>query len=105
MKTILACCLSLCLLLAALPAGAQNDVVNSAMRDELDRSMKTLQLEKLEKPYFIAYRPQEYTGAGAGRTCGSAKNGARAFGALSANAAGLQLHREPQCKQRGDPAD
>jgi hypothetical protein len=27
-----------------------------AMRDELDRSMKQLQLENLEKPYFIAYR-------------------------------------------------
>ena len=71
MKTILACCLSLCLLLAALPAGAQNDVVNSAMRDELDRSMKTLQLEKLEKPYFIAYRTQEYTGTGASASLGS----------------------------------
>lgn len=40
----------------ALPAPAQDDVVMRAMRDELDRSMKQLQLENLEKPYFIAYR-------------------------------------------------
>ena len=43
-------------LAAALPARAQDDVVMKAMRDELDRSMKQLQLENLEKPYFIAYR-------------------------------------------------
>ena len=29
------------------------------LRDELDRSMKQLQLEKMEKPYFIAYRITE----------------------------------------------
>jgi hypothetical protein len=34
-----------------------------AMRDELARSMKQLQLEKLEKPYFIAYRVQERSSA------------------------------------------
>jgi hypothetical protein len=34
-----------------------------AMRDELGRSMKQLQLEKLEKPYFIAYRVQERSSA------------------------------------------
>jgi predicted Zn-dependent protease len=43
-------------LACALPARAQDDVVTKAMRDELDRSMKQLQLENLEKPYFIAYR-------------------------------------------------
>jgi hypothetical protein len=35
---------------------AQEDVVMKAMRDEMARSMKELQLENLEKPYFIAYR-------------------------------------------------
>jgi hypothetical protein len=70
-----ACCLLLsarclllsafCLLLSAFcllvsdPARAQDDVVLRAMRDELARSMQQLQLEKLEKPYFIAYRVQE----------------------------------------------
>jgi hypothetical protein len=56
---------ALCLLLSAFcllvsdPARAQDDVVLRAMRDELARSMQQLQLEKLEKPYFIAYRVQE----------------------------------------------
>ena len=47
-----------CLLVSEL-ARAQDDVVLRAMRDELARSMQQLQLEKLEKPYFIAYRVQE----------------------------------------------
>jgi hypothetical protein len=47
------------LLLAGGAARAQDDVVLRAMRDELARSMQQLQLEKLEKPYFIAYRVQE----------------------------------------------
>jgi len=38
---------------------AQDDVVLRAMRDELDRSMKQLQLENLEKPYFISYHVQD----------------------------------------------
>jgi len=44
---------------AALPVRAQDDVLMRAMRDELARSMKELQLENLEKPYFIAYRATE----------------------------------------------
>jgi predicted Zn-dependent protease len=40
----------------AVPLCAQDDIVMKAMRDELDRSMKQLQLENLEKPYFISYR-------------------------------------------------
>ena len=48
--------LMLCALAAALPLWAQNDIVVKAMRDEMDRSMKQLQLENLEKPYFISYR-------------------------------------------------
>jgi hypothetical protein len=47
-----------CLLVSEL-ARAQDDVVLRAMRDELARSMQQLQLEKLEKPYFIAYRVTE----------------------------------------------
>jgi predicted Zn-dependent protease len=43
-------------LAAALPARAQDDVVMKAMRDELDRSMKQMHLNNLERPYFIAYR-------------------------------------------------
>lgn len=48
--------LAWCVLAAACPLGAQDDVVMKAMRDELDRSIKQLQLENLEKPYFISYR-------------------------------------------------
>jgi predicted Zn-dependent protease len=48
--------LMLCVLAAACPLWAQDDVVVKAMRDELDRSMKQLQLENLEKPYFISFR-------------------------------------------------
>jgi predicted Zn-dependent protease len=59
--------LLLVVLAFALPARAQDDVVMKAMRDELDRSMKQLQLENLEKPYFIAYRvvDSESTGVSA----------------------------------------
>jgi len=48
--------LMLCILGAALPLLAQDDIVVRAMRDEMDRSMKQLQLENLEKPYYISYR-------------------------------------------------
>jgi len=47
--------LSAVLLLAA-PILAADDAVFRAMRDELARSMRKLQLENLQKPYFIAYR-------------------------------------------------
>lgn len=36
-----------------------DDVVMRAMRDELERSMRKLQLENLQKPYFVAYRAVE----------------------------------------------
>ena len=45
-----------CLFAASVALSAQGDVVQRAMHDELDRSMKQLQFDKLEKPYFISYR-------------------------------------------------
>jgi predicted Zn-dependent protease len=42
--------------LTALFTPAADDTVFRAMKDELTRSMKKLQLENLPKPYFIAYR-------------------------------------------------
>ena len=45
--------------LAFAMAGDAQDPVMRAMRDELARSMAQLQLENLEKPYFISYRVQE----------------------------------------------
>jgi len=48
--------LVLCVFAAAFPLWAQDDMVMKAMRDELDRSTKQLQLENLAKPYFISFR-------------------------------------------------
>src|ERR1700691_50612 len=44
------------LLLVSLAGQAQEDVVFRAMHDEMQRSMHKLQLEALDKPYFISYR-------------------------------------------------
>lgn len=44
---------------ASLNARAADDIVMRAMRDELERSMRKLQLENLQKPYFISYRSVE----------------------------------------------
>ena len=49
--------LSLLAIAFASIAYAQNgDVVMAAMHDEMDRSMKQLTVENLEKPYFLSYR-------------------------------------------------
>jgi hypothetical protein len=56
MRISAAAFLLLCVFATARPARAQDDVVTKAMHDELDRSMKQLHLENLEKPYFISYR-------------------------------------------------
>jgi hypothetical protein len=70
------------LLLAAfvlpVPAPAADDVVMKAMRDELDRSMKQLQLEQLEKPYFISYRVQDRTSLDTAATFGALLSGSLA---------------------------
>jgi hypothetical protein len=56
------------------PLIAADDVVMKAMRDELARSMKKLQLENLQKPYFIAYRAVETAGCGTGASFGALLN-------------------------------
>ncbi len=58
-------------LAAAAPVWGQGDVVMKAMRDEMARSMKQLQLENLEKPYFISYRVIESDGASVSATFGA----------------------------------
>jgi hypothetical protein len=72
------------LLLAAMalpaPARAADDVVMKAMRDELDRSMKQLQLEQLQKPYFISYRVQDRTSLDTSATFGALLAGSLARG-------------------------
>ncbi len=40
-------------------AHAQDDVVMRAMKDELARSIAQLQLQKMDRPYFLAYRMDE----------------------------------------------
>jgi TldD protein len=47
------------LVLASAPLFAADDEVMRAMRDEIARSMKKLQLENLDKPFFVAYRVME----------------------------------------------
>jgi predicted Zn-dependent protease len=49
------------LLLSAhlLPAQKQADVVMRAMKDELSRSMGQLQLQQMDKPYFLGYRLED----------------------------------------------
>jgi predicted Zn-dependent protease len=74
MKATVACCFALYVLCCTPCVRAQEDLVTSAMRDELDRSMKTLQLETLEKPYFIAYRIQDSSVTYASATLGSLRN-------------------------------
>jgi predicted Zn-dependent protease len=46
-------------LLFATFAHAQDDVALRAMKDEMTRSITELQLQKMDKPYFLAYRMDE----------------------------------------------
>jgi hypothetical protein len=57
------------------PAMAQDDAVSRAMRDEMARSVKELQIEKLERPYFVSYRVESAEG----------RSVTAAFGALAAS--------------------
>ena len=47
------------LFLLATLAHAQDDIPLRAMKDELARSVSELQLQKMDKPYFLAYRMDE----------------------------------------------
>src|ERR1700733_723997 len=67
--------LLLCVFATTRPARAQDDIVMKAMRDELDRSMKQLHLENLEKPYFVSYRVVD----------SDSTNVSASFGALSSS--------------------
>ena len=59
----------------SLPAALPEDTLLKAMRDELKRSLKKLQLENLEKPYYLSYRIAETQSISA----------AASFGALSSS--------------------
>lgn len=58
-------------LLAAPAVHAENAILQSAMRDELSRSMKELQLEDLERPYFVSYHVHEMKSRSSSATFGS----------------------------------
>jgi predicted Zn-dependent protease len=52
-------------------AQGQDDVVMRAMKDELARSMSEMQLQKMDKPYFLAYRMDEINRTAVSATLGS----------------------------------
>ena len=52
-------------------ASGKESVLRRAMRHELARSMALLQLEDLERPYFLAYRVDEYRSTGASASFGA----------------------------------
>jgi hypothetical protein len=58
-------------LLSSVSSFAADDVVMRAMRDEMERSMRKLQLENLQKPYFISYRSVESQGCSVGASFGA----------------------------------
>jgi PmbA/TldA metallopeptidase C-terminal domain len=62
------------ILLSSVSSFAADDVVMRAMRDELERSMRKLQLENLQKPYFISYRSVETQGCSMGASFGALTN-------------------------------
>ena len=76
-------------LLCWTPIFAADDVVAKAMRDELARSMKKLQLENLLKPYFIAYREVEMD------TCSVTAS----FGAVVTNYCNPPADKRPNSRQ------
>ncbi len=60
-------------LLLTLPilALAQDDVPTRAMKDELARSISQIQLQKMDKPYFLAYRMDDINRTTVSATLGS----------------------------------
>lgn len=58
-------------LLSAVLASAQDDVVMRAMKDELKRTMSSLQMKEMEKPYFVSYRVDDVRSLSVSATLGS----------------------------------
>ena len=58
-------------LLGGVLASAQDDVVLRAMKDELKRTMSSLQMKDMEKPYFVAYRVDDVRSLSVSATLGS----------------------------------
>jgi len=81
MKGVSACFLSSILLLSGSTIEAQESVLVRAMKDELTRTMEELQLEGMQKPYFVAYWVHETRNLGVSASLGGLLN----LGESSAN--------------------
>ena len=64
MKLGAICTLWMTALLAGLPLQAQEDLLMKALRDEMGRTMEKLQLEDMDRPYYVAYWVRESEGRG-----------------------------------------
>lgn len=62
MKRGAVCTLWMTVLLTGLPLQAQEDLLMKALRDEMDRTMERLQLEDMDRPYYVAYWVRESEG-------------------------------------------
>ena len=58
------CTLWLTVLLTGFPLQAQENLLMKALRDEMGRTMERLQLEDMDRPYYVAYWVRESTGRG-----------------------------------------
>jgi predicted Zn-dependent protease len=61
----------LAIAILASTARAQDDIPMRAMKDELARSLSQIQLQKMDKPYFIAYRMDDLNRTSVSATLGS----------------------------------
>ncbi len=59
------------LLILVAPARAEEDILISAMSDEMARAMEGLHMPQAERPYFIAYRAQDLSSATVAASLGS----------------------------------
>ena len=64
MKRGFFCTLWLSLLLTGFPLQAQENLLMKALRDEMGRTMERLQLEDMDRPYYVAYWVRESEGRG-----------------------------------------
>lgn len=62
------------LIISVSAMAADDDVPMRAMKDELQRSITQLQLQKMDKPYFLAYRMDEINDTEVSATLGSLTN-------------------------------
>ncbi len=58
------CTLWITVLLTGLPLQAQENLLMKALRDEMGRTMERLQLEDMDRPYYVAYWVRESEGRG-----------------------------------------